>query len=97
MRVPLLDLSIQYEGYKERALKAIGEVCNSQAFALGPAVARFEENVAAYCGLKHAIGVSSGTDALLHCRKCPTSDIPPGSQMILSHRAGEELDHFIAL
>ncbi len=65
MQVPLLDLKAQYAGIKDEITAAISEVCESQAFALGPAVAKFEKNVANYCCCKHAIGVSSGTDALL--------------------------------
>ena len=65
MQVPLLDLKTQYQTIKDEISRAISDVCESQAFALGPAVAQFEEDVAAYCGVKHAIGVSSGTDALL--------------------------------
>jgi dTDP-4-amino-4,6-dideoxygalactose transaminase len=65
MRIPILDLKAQYATIKDEVTQAISDVCESQAFALGPAVAEFEKNVAAYCGSKHAIGVSSGTDALL--------------------------------
>ena len=65
MHVPILDLTVQYAAIKDELMQAISEVCESQSFALGPAVAQFEENIAAYCGSKHAIGVSSGTDALL--------------------------------
>ena len=65
MHIPLLDLKAQYATIKDEIIQAIGEVCESQYFALGPAVASFEENVAAYCRSKFAIGVSSGTDALL--------------------------------
>ena len=65
MQVPLLDLKAQYKTIKDEVGRAISDVCESQAFALGPAVAQFEEDVAAYCDVKHAIGVSSGTDALL--------------------------------
>lgn len=65
MHIPLLDLKAQYETIKDEVDRAISEVCESQIFALGPAVARFEQNVADYCGSKFAIGVSSGTDALL--------------------------------
>ena len=65
MRIPILDLKAQYATIRDEVTQAIGEVCESQAFALGPAVAEFEKNVAAYCNSKHAIGVSSGTDALL--------------------------------
>jgi len=65
MRIPILDLKAQYATIKDEVTRAISEVCESQAFALGPAVAEFEKNIAAYCDCKHAIGVSSGTDALL--------------------------------
>ncbi len=65
MQVPILDLKVQFDSYREEVMRAIGKVCESQAFALGPAVADFEEKIAEYCGCKCAIGVSSGTDALL--------------------------------
>jgi dTDP-4-amino-4,6-dideoxygalactose transaminase len=65
VKVPLLDLKAQYATIRDEVAQAIDEVCESQAFALGPAVAEFEKNVAAYCNSKFAIGVSSGTDALL--------------------------------
>ena len=65
MQVKLLDLQAQYAPLREEIRRAIDEVCDSQALILGPHVARFEKNLAAYCGTKHAIGVTSGTDALL--------------------------------
>ena len=65
MRVPFLDLKAQYTTIKGEVMRAITNVCKSQLFALGPAVAEFEEKIAAYCGSKYAIGVSSGTDAIL--------------------------------
>ncbi len=65
MQVPILDLKAQYNTYKDEILQAIEQVCESQSFALGPAVAEFEEKIANYCGSKYTIGVSSGTDALL--------------------------------
>lgn len=65
MQVPLLDLKAQYATIKDEILQAISDVCESQYFALGPAVAEFEQKIAAYCGCKYAVGVSSGTDALL--------------------------------
>jgi len=65
MQVPLLDLKAQYATIKNEILQAISDVCESQYFALGPAVAEFEQKIAAYCGCKYAVGVSSGTDALL--------------------------------
>ena len=63
--VPLLDLKAQNGPLKEKILKAIEEVFDSNQFILGPWVERFEKEAAGYIGAKHAIGVSSGTDALL--------------------------------
>jgi dTDP-4-amino-4,6-dideoxygalactose transaminase len=80
MRVPILDLKVQYAAIRDEITRAIDEVCESQAFALGPAVAEFEKNVAAYCNSKHAIGVSSGTDALLV--SLMALDIKPGDEVI---------------
>jgi len=65
MKVPLLDLKAQYAGLRDDIRRAVDEVCESQYFVLGPVVERFEQNAAQYCGAKHAIGVSSGTDAIL--------------------------------
>ena len=60
-----MDLKAQYAAIKDEVTQAITDVCESQLFALGPAVAEFEEKIASYCGSKYAIGVSSGSDALL--------------------------------
>jgi dTDP-4-amino-4,6-dideoxygalactose transaminase len=80
MRIPILDLKAQYATIKDEVTRAIIEVCESQAFALGPAVAEFEKNIAAYCSCKHAIGVSSGTDALLV--SLMALDVKPGDEVI---------------
>ncbi len=65
MNVKLLDLQAQYLPLRNEIRRAIDEVCDQQALILGPHVERFERTLATYCGTKHAIGVSSGTDALL--------------------------------
>ena len=65
MQIPILDLKKQYQPIKDEILQAISNVCETQYFALGPAVAEFEEKIAKFCGCKYALGVSSGTDALL--------------------------------
>jgi dTDP-4-amino-4,6-dideoxygalactose transaminase len=65
MQVKLLDLQAQYLPLRTEIRKVMDDVCDQQALILGPHVEKFEKNLAAYCGTKHAIGVSSGTDALL--------------------------------
>src|SRR6266699_4996347 len=80
MQVKLLDLTHQYLNIRREVRKVIDEVCDSQHFILGPVVERFEKNLAAYCNTKHAIGVSSGTDALLCALMA--SDIKAGDEVI---------------
>ena len=65
MKVPLLDLKEQYKAIKEEILKVAEEIFESQYFILGPRVEALEKDIAGYCSSKHAVGVSSGTDALL--------------------------------
>ena len=65
MKVPLLDLKIQYQTIKKEILEVTEEILESQYFILGPKVKALENEIAEYCSSKHAIGVSSGTDALL--------------------------------
>jgi dTDP-4-amino-4,6-dideoxygalactose transaminase len=65
MNVPLLDLKSQYEKIKHEIEPVLLRIAESQYFILGPDVAALEKNIAEYVGSTHAIGVSSGTDALL--------------------------------
>jgi len=65
MTVPLLDLRRQYAPLKTELLAAMEAVADSQALVLGPVTETFERSVADYVGVRHAIGVSSGTDAEL--------------------------------
>lgn len=65
MKIPLVDLKAQYDTLKNEVDTAIQRVLNKGQFILGPEVRVFEEEVAAYCGTKFAVGVASGTDALL--------------------------------
>ena len=65
MEVKLLDLQAQYLPLRTEIRRVIDEVCDNQALILGPHVEKFERSLADYCGTRHAIGVSSGTDALL--------------------------------
>ncbi len=64
-KVPLLDLEAQYEPIKDDVIAAITDVFNSKQFIQGPKVTELESMINEYCGTKHAIGVSSGTDALI--------------------------------
>ena len=65
MKVPLLDLKKQYHSIKEEILTVAEEIFESQYFILGPRVEALEKDIAGYCSSNHALGVSSGTDALL--------------------------------
>ena len=80
MQVPLLDLKAQYQTIRAEILKVTGEVFESQYFILGPRVERLEKEIAAYCSSKHAVGVSSGTDALLIALMA--AEIGPGDAVI---------------
>jgi dTDP-4-amino-4,6-dideoxygalactose transaminase len=82
MRVPLLDLSEQYRALAGPIRAQLDEVLASQQFILGPKVAAFEEAIRSYCGAPHAIGVSSGTDALLAILMA--MEIGPGDAVITS-------------
>jgi dTDP-4-amino-4,6-dideoxygalactose transaminase len=65
MRVPLLDLGQQYRVLSKQIRQAIDDVLDSHRFILGSKVQEFESAICRYCDVPHAIGVSSGTDALL--------------------------------
>jgi dTDP-4-amino-4,6-dideoxygalactose transaminase len=67
MNIPLLDLKSQYARIKAEIDAAIAEVLESQHFILGPKVEQCEKAIAAYSACSHAIGVSSGSDALIAC------------------------------
>jgi len=65
MKVPLLDLKIQYQAIKDEILAATETVYESQYFILGPTVTDLEQAIAEYCHTDYAVGVSSGSDALI--------------------------------
>lgn len=81
MAVPLLDLKAQYATIRDEVLRVTEEVYESQYFILGKRVDDFERDFAAYCHSKHAIGVSSGTDALLVALM--VLGIKPGDEVIV--------------
>ena len=65
MHIPMLDLKREYEYLKPNIDQAIARALSHQHWILGPEVQELEEKIAAYIGVPHAIGVASGTDALL--------------------------------
>ncbi len=78
--IPMVDLRRQYEGIKGEIDAAVREVLDNTQFILGPNVGELEREIAAYEGVPHAIGVASGTDALLLAlRAC---DVQPGDEVI---------------
>lgn len=78
--VPLLDLKAQYQTIRNEILPVVEQVLDSQYFILGPEVEKFERAIADYCGTRFAIGVSSGTDALL--ASLMAFGIGPGDEVI---------------
>jgi dTDP-4-amino-4,6-dideoxygalactose transaminase len=78
--VPLLDLRQQYRSIREELDAALARVIETQYFILGPEVASFEQEVAAYSDVRHAVGMSSGTDALLAALMA--LDVGPGDEVI---------------
>jgi dTDP-4-amino-4,6-dideoxygalactose transaminase len=80
MKVPLLDLKAQYETIRPEIEAAVREVLESQHFILGPFVQKCEEEIARYCNVSHAVGVTSGSDALIVCLMA--EGIGPGDEVI---------------
>jgi len=81
-KVPLLDLRPQYEPLRDEILTAVTRVCDSQRYINGPEVQAFESEIAALLGVREAVAVSSGTDALLLALM--TLGIGPGDEVVTS-------------
>lgn len=79
MNIPLLDLKAQYRALRSEILAVIEATCDEQGFILGPRVVALEQAVAKYVGAAYAVGVASGSDALLL------------SLMALGVKAGDEV------
>jgi dTDP-4-amino-4,6-dideoxygalactose transaminase len=80
MRVPLLDLKAQYQTIRRETERAVERVFVDQQFVLGPSVDRFEGEMRAYTGARHAVGVASGSDALLLALMA--LDVGPGDAVV---------------
>jgi dTDP-4-amino-4,6-dideoxygalactose transaminase len=80
MQIPYVDLAAQHAPLKAELLSAVAEVIDSGQFVLGPAVAAFEKALAELCQTPHAIGVNSGTDALILALQA--MGIGPGDEVI---------------
>jgi len=79
-RVPFVDLTFQNDLIKEEAFTRLSEIVSGSKFILGDVVAEFEEAFAGYCGARHAVGVNSGTDALMLALRA--LEIGPGDEVI---------------
>jgi len=79
-RLPLVDLSGQFEAIGPAVRAAIGDVMASGVFVLGAQVEQFEEEFAAFCGARFAVGVDSGTSAIELCLRA--LDVGPGDEVI---------------
>jgi len=80
MKIPVLDLKLQYQQLKSEIDSAIALVLESTQFVLGPEVEKLEQEIASYLGVKYAIGVNSGTDALIIALRA--LDIGEGDEVI---------------
>jgi len=81
MAVPLFDTSTPLEPLRPRLLQAMTEVVEDGRFILGPNVAAFEQEFAAYCGAAHGIGVGNGTDALTIALRA--LGVGPGDEVVV--------------
>ncbi|MEO1396655.1 MAG: DegT/DnrJ/EryC1/StrS family aminotransferase [Cyanobacteria bacterium J06634_5] len=80
IKIPILDLKPQYQSIKAEIKAAIDKVLESGQFVLGPTVSQFEADAAQYLGVKYAIGVNSGTDALMIALRA--LGVGPGDEVI---------------
>ena len=80
IRVPLLDLTVEYRPLRDEILAAITHVCDSQRFIMGPEIESLERELASLLAVRHTVAVSSGTDALVLALM--TLGIGPGDEVV---------------
>lgn len=80
MQVPFVDLKTQYQNLKAEIVPVIEDVCSGARFIMGPELAEFEKNFAEFVGAAHAVGVSTGTDAIMMALKA--AGIGEGDEVI---------------
>jgi|TARA_B100000315_G_scaffold73958_1_gene67783 dTDP-4-amino-4,6-dideoxygalactose transaminase len=83
MKVPLLDLRPPLEELRDEIVEAVTQVIDSTRYIMGPEIDGLEKEISAYCGTKDAVGVSSGTDALLLALM--VLDVGPGDLVMTSN------------
>ncbi len=81
MKVPFFDLTTQFSLIEDEIKSALNEVFKTQQFIMGPQVEALERTIASYCGTRFAVGVASGSDALL--LSLMSIEIRPGDEVIL--------------
>jgi len=81
IEIPLIDLRAQHRELQAEMLSAVQQVLDSAAFVMGPNVRAFEDEMAAFCGVRHAVGVASGTDALTLSLRAV--GIEPGEEVLV--------------
>lgn len=80
MSIPMVDLKQQFSSIKDEVVQGIFDVLETTRFVLGPHGEALEQEIAAYCGVRHAFGVASGTDALHLALRA--AGIGPGDEVI---------------
>ncbi|MEI7635766.1 MAG: DegT/DnrJ/EryC1/StrS family aminotransferase [Syntrophus sp. (in: bacteria)] len=78
--IPYVNVALQHSLVKDELLKAVSDILDKGNFILGGEVNEFEKHFAALCGVKYAVGVNSGTDALILALMA--IDIGPGEEVI---------------
>lgn len=96
IKIPLLDLTRKYRAIEDELMQRWGLVFSSMRLLNGPNLAAFEEEFAAYCGVKYAIGVASGTDAIY--LSLQALGLSPGDEVILpAHAPAPVVEPVIAI